>query len=355
MQGRGTSSDLAAGGRGRLDLYNLTPLTAGRFVFLDATGRESLLVVVKATFNLKGGRAVLADQQAPLTLADEYRGEPAHSSLLHASDLAPFKPATDVFLEGFAYPGPRSRTEVLVALRVGAMSKGVQVFGERIWDTSFGIPTVSAPRPFERLELTWERAFGGSDDSHPEHPERCDANPVGRGFRGARSRRPLDGMLLPNLEDPRALLRSPRDRPTPRGLGPLPPHWPQRARLAGTYNAAWERERLPLLPQDFDDRHHLAAPEDQQMTGYVQGDEPVKVVGATPPGVLEFSLPTLRPEVIIKIGSEREVPPCPCDTVLIDCERQQLTLVWRARSVIHGRVPAVYWAKVQLARGAHGS
>ncbi|NVJ16810.1 DUF2169 domain-containing protein [Myxococcus sp. AM010] len=128
-----------------MDLYNLTPFTAGRFVFLDGTGRESLLVVVKATFSLQEGRAVVAAAQAPLTLADEYRGAPARSSLLRASDLAPFKPATDVLLDGFAYAGRRSRTEVLVALQVGAITKGVQVFGERVWDTSFGIPSLSSP------------------------------------------------------------------------------------------------------------------------------------------------------------------------------------------------------------------
>ncbi len=337
-----------------MDLYNLTPFCAGRFVFLDATGRESLLVVIKATFSLKEGRAVVTDEQTPLVLADEYRGEPAHSSLLRGSDLAPFKPATDVLLEGFAYPGRRSRAEGFVALQVGAMAKGVQVFGERVWDTSFGLTSLSAPRPFERLELTWERAFGGTDESHPEHPERHAANPVGRGFRAARTQRPLDGMPLPNLEDPRALVRSPRDRPVSVGFGPVPPHWPARACFAGTHDAAWERERLPLLPVDFDDRHHLSAPGDQQSPGHVRGDEPVKVVGATPEGVLEFSLPSLQPQVVIKVGAERQTPPCPCDTVIIDCERKRLMLTWRARWVIHGRVPKVHWAKVQLAGGVHG-
>ncbi|ATB51273.1 hypothetical protein MYMAC_006931 [Corallococcus macrosporus DSM 14697] len=336
-----------------MDLYNLTPFTAGRFIFLDGTGRESLLVVVKATFALQEGRAVIATAQAPLTLADEYRGEPARSSLLRASDLAPFKPATDVLLDGFAYTGRRSRTEVLVALQVGTITKGVQVFGERVWDTSFGIPSLSSPRPFERMELTWERAFGGTDDSHPEYPERCEANPVGRGFRSTRSRRGLDGLPLPNLEDPRAPLRSTRERPLPCGFGPLPPHWTPRARLAGTYDDTWQKERLPLLPEDFDERHHLVAPADQWLAGYVQGGEPVKVVGATPEGVLEFPLPALLPEVVVKLGAARETPPCRCDTVHIDCERKLLTLVWRARCGIHGRVPSLHWVKVQLARGAH--
>ncbi|AGC49032.1 hypothetical protein MYSTI_07760 [Myxococcus stipitatus DSM 14675] len=336
-----------------MDLYNLTPFTAGRFVFLDGSGRESLLVVVKATFALQNGRAVVAESQAPLTLADEYRGEPARSSLLSVSDLAPFKPATDVLLEGFAYAGRRSRTEGLVGLRVGAMTKGVQVFGERVWESLAGIPSISAPRPFERMELTWERAFGGTDDSHPDHPERCEANPVGRGFRSVRSRRGVHGLPLPNLEAPRELVRSTRERPPPCSFGPLPPHWTPRARHAGTYDDAWRRERLPLLPEDFDERHHLVAPADQRLSGYVQGGEPVKVVGATPEGALAFPLPSSRLEVIIKLGAARETPPCLCDTVHIDCERKLLTLVWRARWGVHGRVPSLHWVKVQLARGTH--
>lgn len=107
-----------------------------------------------------------------------------------------------------------------------------------------------------------------------------------------------------------------------------------------------------MLPEDFDDRHHLTAPGDQHLSGYIRGDESVKVVGATPEGVLEFSIPPVRPEVVIKVGAERQTPACPCDTFLIDCERRRLTLVWRARWVIHGRVPDVHWAKVQLAGGS---
>lgn len=145
-----------------MDLYNLTPLAAGRFVFLDSTGLETLLVVVKATFTLQGGRVTMADVQQPLTLADEYRGEPERSSVRYASDLAPFKPATDVLLDGYAYPQGRSSTEVLVGFRLGKLTKAVRVIGDRVWDRTLGIALISSPRAFERMELTYERAYGGA-------------------------------------------------------------------------------------------------------------------------------------------------------------------------------------------------
>lgn len=336
-----------------MDLFNSTPFVVERFVYLDSTGRESLTVVIKATFTLRGGQVFLADEQSPLSLADEYSGKPEHSSVLRALDLAPFKPATDILLSGFAYAQGRAKKDVLVALRLGGLTKGVQVVGERVWDRTLGMATISSPRAFERMELTYERAFGGTDLSHPEHPERCEENPVGRGFRATRSKLPLEGMPLPNLEDPLAPIRSPRDRPTPRAFGPLAPHWHPRALQAGTYDKAWERDTMPLLPADFDERFFQVAPPDQILPSYVQGGEPVKVVGATPESVLEFSLPRVRPEVVVKVGAARETPLCPCDTVSIECEQKRLVLVWRARLDVHGRIPSVQWIKVQQAGGPH--
>ncbi|HYO65989.1 MAG TPA: DUF2169 domain-containing protein [Archangium sp.] len=336
-----------------MDLFNSTPFVVERFVYLDSTGRESLTVVIKATFILRGCQAILADEQIPLSLADEYCGKPEHSSVLHSLDLAPFKPATDVLLSGFAYPQGRSKKEVLVAFRLGGFTKGVQVMGDRVWDRTLGMATISSPCAFERMELTYERAFGGTDLSHPEHPERCEENPVGRGFRAVRSKLPIEGMPLPNIEDPLAPIHSPGDRPKPRAFGPLAPHWHPRALLAGTYDKAWERDTMPLLPKDFDERFFQAAPSDQILPAYVQGGEPVKVVGTTPEGALEFSLPSVRPEVVVRVGSVRETPLCLCDTVSIQCEQKRLMLVWRARLDVHGRIPSVQWIKVQQGGGLH--
>ena len=58
--------------------------------------------------------------------------------------------------------------------------------------------------------------------------------------------------LLPNLEDPREMVRTPNDRPAPAGFGPLDATWPQRTALMGTYDDRWLREDFPGLPKDLD-------------------------------------------------------------------------------------------------------
>jgi hypothetical protein len=184
-----------------MDLLNRTPFAMAPFVFLHE-GLETLLLIVKGTFTLERQGARVADEQDPIVLADEYGDEPHNLSLLHASDVTLLKPATEVLLRGYAYSTPGSRAEALVALRVGTLKKGVRVFGDRVWERVLMVTRQSEPRPFLKMELTYERAFGGTDTSVPERVERCEENPVGRGFRAKNSRLPVEGAPLPNLEEP---------------------------------------------------------------------------------------------------------------------------------------------------------
>jgi hypothetical protein len=329
-----------------MDLLNDTPFAAERALFLDSTGRERLLVVLKATFSVASGRPTPADEQLPVATADAYRDDPARSSLLEPCDLVPFKPATDVLVRGCAYTSDRDRTSVLAAFRLGPIKKGVRVLGDRVWERTLGLSSKSAPEPFAKMELTWERAFGGTDES-TGRTDHCEENPVGVGFRGRGSQLPVAGTPLPNVEDPVKPLGSPGDRPPPAGFGPLAPHWRQRARYAGTYDEAWRTTRHPFLPQDFDPRFHQVAPPDQIYPSYVQGGEPVKAAGMTPDRPIEFALPTLHPRVAAMVGDMEEAMAGVCDTVILDCEKKTVSLVWRASLVVHGRVPRVRWIQIE--------
>jgi hypothetical protein len=51
-----------------------------------------------------------------------------------------------------------------------------------------------------------------------------------------------------------------KHRPSPAGFGPIACHWQPRVGFAGTYGDAWVANRLPLLPDDFDDRFFQSAP-----------------------------------------------------------------------------------------------
>lgn len=323
-----------------MDLLNRTPFAVAPFVFLHE-GLETLLLVVKGTFTFGQQGPRVSDEQDPIVIADEYVDEPHNSSLLRASDVTLLKPATDVLLRGYAYSTPGSRTEALVALRVGSLKKGVRVFGDRVWERVLRVTRQSEPKPFLKMELTYERAFGGTDASVPQRVERCEENPVGRGFRARDSRLPVEGAPLPNLEDPTGLLESPDERPRPACFGPIAPSWKPRPLYAGTYDEAWKRDVFPFLPRDFDPRFLQCAPPDQILPGYIQGGEPVVIAGASAQGALQGSLPTVNPEVTVRIGDRIEQPPLRCDTVLLDAERPAVTLVWRAQLSVQGAVPDV--------------
>jgi hypothetical protein len=331
-----------------VELINLTGFAADRLLTMDAGGREVLLVVVKATFRIApAGMVERADRQEPLRPADVYRGEPGVTSLEAAGEAAPFKPATDVLLSGCAYPNRRDPKLTLAGFTMGSMRKIVRVHGDRYWRMGLSGFGPSAAAPFEKIPIVYERAFGGTDDSEPQAPERCAENPVGVGFRSRRSRKEIAGAPLPNFEDPLHPITDPKQKQRPHALGPIAPNWSPRAAFAGTYDGDWLQNRMPLPPGDLRPEYHQAAPPDQIHPGYVQGGEVIEVVGMAPEGGVRIEIPRAHPEVVAKILGDRETPQAVCDTVAIDMERRTLGLVWRASLVVQGRVDGIQWIKVQ--------
>lgn len=161
---------------------------------------------------------------------------------------------------------PRPAASVRVAL--GAIDKTLHVVGDRRW-TTLGM---TDPEPFTEMPIAWRNAFGG---------EGFAANPLGKGSAPVRGETgPVHP--LPNIEDPRHHVQSPRDKPDPAGFEPYDQTWPQRASKAGTYDAAWLEQRYPDLPRDFDASFYNVAPPDQQIDGYFRGDEPFVIENMHP-------------------------------------------------------------------------
>lgn len=227
-----------------MDLLNSTPLIASHNILTDRNGAETLLVVVKGTWRIgRNGALSIAGEQVPIQLEPRYLGDPAASSLIYDTDLILEKPGTDCILLGYAWAPKVGVGSVDVTFGVGPLRKTVRVFGERIWMKCLGMVSMSKPAPFEKIPLVWERAFGGSDTSWPEPKEHefCLENPVGTGLLARKTKLEIDGLRLPNLEDPAHLIKKPTDRPKPVGFGPIPPHWFPRAGYAGTYDDQWRK------------------------------------------------------------------------------------------------------------------
>jgi hypothetical protein len=208
-----------------------------------------------------------------------------------------------------------------------------RVTGDRYLVTRSGISSTSAPLPFEKIPLVYERAFGGWDrrDDNPARHVYEARNPVGTGFRKGAARGD-DEFAVPNVEDPENPFRVYGDTPQPVGFGFIAPNWQPRVAFAGTYDEAWDQNRKPLLPQDFDRRFYNSASPGLIAPGYLAGDEPVALLGVTDEGRIGFHLPRVPPPVcaIHLRGGKRADLATNLDTLIVDADRRVLTLQWRA-------------------------
>jgi hypothetical protein len=320
------------------EVVNRTPFVVALVPGLDATDVAHVTVLAKGTFSLppRPGPLVPAEQQVPALWADEHNGDdPATSSVRYESDAAARKPGTDVVLVGHAHAGARRQPTVDVGLKIGTVRKVVRVTGERRWVRTLGTWSISSPPvPFERMPLVYERAFGGFDksDANPGKHAGDDRNPVGAGFAATDSKARLEGLPLPNLEDPRQPIKSWKDRPPVAGFGFVARSWLPRRLLAGSYDEAWLKTRSPLLPADFDERFFNGAPADQVVAPHLRGGEPVLISGVSADGPLTFELPRARPDFEVRWadGAHPEPVAAVLDTVLFEPDERRVVLSWRS-------------------------
>jgi hypothetical protein len=215
-----------------------------------------------------------------------------------------------------------------VSLTVGPITKLARVFGDRIWRARATGAAMEWVAPFVKMPLVWERAFGGEDLTE-RGPVAEPQNPVGRGFR-AQDGSARTEWTLPNVEDPRFLITDVIATPKPTGFAPIAPHWEPRKSYAGTYDDAWQANRAPFLPTDFDPRFfHVATPE-LVVTNGLHGGEAVTLHGMTPDGTLQFALPTANVEVIHRLDTGVETRPAHLDTVLLEPDARRVVMIWRS-------------------------
>lgn len=234
--------------------------------------------------------------------------------LSYASDFVPFKPSSDVLLQATAHARPSLETRHLqVGLSVGPLRKTLLVVGDRRWRRGLLDRSGSDAEPFTEMPIVWSRAFGGPGDP---------ANPVGTGRKND---------VLPNIELRDRLIQSARDRLPPAGFGPIPADWEPRARKIGTYGGDYLARRWPFYPADMEWGYFSAAPSDQQVAGYLRGDEPVSFENLhREHAEFRFRLPSQRARCCITVagGEFREVP-MRLDTMWCDLEAERMVLVWR--------------------------
>ncbi|MFS8068878.1 MAG: DUF2169 domain-containing protein [Byssovorax sp.] len=345
-------------------------------VQLLGSSQDALACVVKRTYAIgAGGRLSLADEQVPLTEDPEVEldGYGGHKLLLDDTDLGPPKVATDVVFTGSAYALERA-VEIVAALAVGSSTRRLRVTGERRVEVrSDGSARFSSPAPLERVDISFERAYGGYDEhAHWKlAPPTADEvirlgrplglfayprNSAGTGYFLDVDRRRADGALLPQIEDPSDLLVPERffvprarawiDAPLPGALGWLHHAWyPRLFRFVG-----------PLLPHDPPTRpsreialgegDDLASPQPLELgmihpralqgaapglsRERLRGDELVILQHLHPTiADLRFTLPGEAPHFTLRPPDVKAFQPKPTlQTVRIEPDSGRISLTW---------------------------
>jgi hypothetical protein len=319
------------------EIRNQTPFAAGYAFVRDRDGAEVWIVAVKATFLIDpNGATREAVAQEPVHQAPVFRGDPKNSSLMYDSDFYLNKPTTDVLLNGHAYaPNGRPVKQLDATMKVADIAKTLRVHGDRRFRQGLPGLIASEPEPFVKIPLVYERAYGGADPktASADRPKFEPRNPAGVGFA------PAPDQLAPNIEEAKGPLGGLFRGGAPAGFGPIASHWQPRVKHGGTYDEAWQKERLPLVPNDFDDRFYLSAPEDQQPKSHLKGGEPVELINLTTKGTLKFTLPrvALGFETVFSTG-ERERHRGDLHTVILEPDVPRVLMVWQTHLRCHPKI-----------------
>ena len=312
-----------------MNVVNETPFKFAPLMGKVVYPRDTLTLIVKGAFKLladQPAQPLSGEDQLPLC-GDVYYDDDPQSSCRYESDFVHFKPRADVCVVGHCHvPDAVAVPACMVRFSAGAVSKSLMVFGTRRWQkTKVGTRTMSEPEPFSSMELRYENSFGGPDYTH---------NPIGKGIRSKNNASQHANQEIPNLKVLAGEQLKTMKEGIPAGFGPLGRTWSQRMALSGSYGKKWQKERWPWFPEDFDWSYFNAAPPDQQIKGYLKGDEPLYFENMHPQQrTFNASLPGTRVRCFIaeqcdNKASFREVQ-TRLDTLWVDMDKGQLVLVWR--------------------------
>ena len=232
-----------------MEYSNRTPFPTLLFTSRNVEQRPFHVFVLRGTFDIVANGALTPrPKQQPLSFQDTYVGEPGASSPYADSDIAPFKPRSDVLVHAVAHaPSGLPAPSWLARIQVGRLDKTLRVTGPRAWEKDeAGAWQLSEPEPCTEVPIRYENAFGGVWKTQWESAA-CKENPLGRGY-VSDSGEPESPWPAPQIESPDDPIAGFDRAYRPEGLGPMGRPWAPRHAKSGTMDAAWQAERCPALP-----------------------------------------------------------------------------------------------------------
>ncbi len=322
-----------------------------------------LSVLCKRTYVFANGKMALVDanEQIPFHEQDSFYddNDPKKDAPKHETDLIAYKPLTDVILHASA-KAPQGKTAYYldVGIMVGQSQKLARVFGERHAIITASGLAFSQPEPFDTMRLDYSRAYGGSDlKSAPGTVFTYAKNPIGQGFVIKNDPASLQGLRLPNLEDPFKLLTPANlvlgkyenwmQFPDPVAFGFLPRNAHPRFLFAGmlpkeksdaenhskVHTEAKEdvgdSARADSAPQPMMNSEYYNGASAGLRLPYLEGDETIKLrfMDALFPA-FEFQMNSEKPTLWLNVGKGQQLLKPILQTVEIFKETNQYTVIW---------------------------
>jgi len=294
-----------------MKLTNRTALSAAMFRGEPRPEQMLAIIVVKTTHAC-----------APTGLGPPLPDTPAPTAATTTTplgdipgDAVPYRPGTDIWVLGHAHT-PRPVQAMTVTLEIGPVRRTLLVVGDRRWRAD---GTFSEPEPFERMPLSYARAYGGrfTDDAAAHvYPD----NPEGRGFvphaGGV-------GTLLPNIEWPDDRVTTWRCRPQIAGFAPVGG--------AAPMHVARSVVRDPEAPAGFRlGPAWFSSAHPRLILGALAPHTRVQLGGAGQEGGLAFTLPPAPARLVVVLGGRRHPLPLALDTIGIFADEGRVSLSWRA-------------------------
>ena len=301
-------------------LSNFTPFPVIAGFERDAQGHSHYLVTISASFRIDAaGRAWFDADQPPPLQSPLFLGIDPEGLMIADADQGLPHPGIDILLAADALLAPAEPRRRL-SLRLAGMQRDLDLLAPMQRDRR-GHARLLDPGPAPApVPLDWRSSWGGAGVAE---------NPLGTGAAGT------EGEALPRLTATDAALMPGQPVPpalNPVSFSPLPRAWPQRARLAGTFDTGWQRRKAPLLPDDYDPRFGHAAQPAQVHPGPLPDGAEVELTGMqTPAGDAPWRFrlpaPAFRLAIFHMGGWTRR--DAVLQRIVIDARTGRLRMVWR--------------------------
>lgn len=314
------------------------PISHMSFAHWHTDDAEVGVVLAKAVFRLTADGQTRAQEPPPeISYEDVFEGDPASSALVMEQDIAPFKPKTDLIIRGTARSfeeEPRPDWPVSISI-ADVLNHSFHVRGPSRWLRPVLGWKLSQPDLVTTVPLTYALAYGGQCEEG-EYTRFFEQNPAGIGFMTETAARDIEGFVAPQIGLLAEFMAAkPFDAMQVVGTMPVAKTWLPRRSSAGTFDDAWQQNRHPRMPKDYDLAFWNAASPRLQAKPHLTGDEKISLTGISHKReTVTLRLPGAQLALRSTTTPDAKVLPLILDTVDLDVEAVDdgtvsITLLWR--------------------------